>query len=71
MRVRLTQKHAEVIDGVSLEGHRPGDVFDLPAKDAKLLVAEHWAILERRQREKPVEHRRREGDYSRSGPHTS
>src|SRR5687768_6133439 len=29
MKVRLTRKHAERIDGISLEGRSVGDVFDL------------------------------------------
>src|SRR5437660_10762923 len=48
MRVRLTQKLAECIDGVDLSGREVGDVFDAPATDGRLLIAENWAILERR-----------------------
>ena len=43
MRVRLTRKFADQIDGVDLEGYRVGDVLDLPPKEARLLLAEEWA----------------------------
>jgi hypothetical protein len=43
MRVRLTRKLAERIDGVDLSGRRVGDVLDLDPADARLLVAETWA----------------------------
>ena len=48
MRVRLTRKLAQEIDGIDLSGHAVGDVIDLPASDANLLMAEEWAFLERR-----------------------
>jgi hypothetical protein len=44
MRVRLTRRLASCIDGVSLAAHRVGDVFDLPTRDADLLIAEEWAV---------------------------
>jgi len=43
MRVRLTRKLAEAIDGVDLSGHSVGETFDLPRRDARLLIAEGWA----------------------------
>jgi hypothetical protein len=48
MRVRLTRKLAEVIDGVDLSGHSVGETFDLPRRDARLLIAEGWAQRDRR-----------------------
>lgn len=48
MRVRLIRKFAEAIDGVSLEGHHAGDVFDVPEADGRILMAEGWAERERR-----------------------
>ncbi len=48
MRVLLRRKLAECIDGVDLSGRKTGDVFDLPLVDAQLLIAEQWAIAERR-----------------------
>ena len=48
VRVRLTRKLADEIDGVDLTGRRVGDVFDLPTSEARLLLAERWALPERR-----------------------
>lgn len=45
MRVRLTKKLAERIDGVDLSRWRVGQVLDLPLEDARLLLAEQWATL--------------------------
>jgi hypothetical protein len=50
MRVRLTKKYAEMIDGIDLSAHEPGDVFDLERSSARLLVAEGWAVPERRRK---------------------
>lgn len=62
MRVRLTKRFAKVIDGVNLNGHMPGDVLNLPDRDAQILLAEQWAILERREQtgEPPGPERRRQ-----------
>jgi hypothetical protein len=62
MKVRLTRKHAERIDDVDLQGYEVGDVLDLDPREAKLLIAERWAVPERttrdlvtgRQRRPPV-----------------
>jgi hypothetical protein len=48
MRVRLTRKLAERIDGVDLSGRRVGDVLDLDPVEARLLVAETWATAHER-----------------------
>jgi len=48
MKVRLTKKLAEEIDGVDLSHRRAGEIFDLPPQEARLLVAEDWAAPERR-----------------------
>jgi hypothetical protein len=53
MRVRLTRKLAGKIDGVDLKGFQIDDVLDLPSQQARLLIAEEWAILERRASERP------------------
>jgi hypothetical protein len=50
MRVRLTRKLAERIDDIDLTRNRVGDVLDLPAAEARLLVAEEWAISTERRR---------------------
>jgi hypothetical protein len=43
MKVRLTKKLAEMLDGVDLSEHHVGEVFDLPEGEARLIVAEEWA----------------------------
>jgi hypothetical protein len=43
VKVRLTRKLAEMIDGVDLSGRRVGDVLDITRTDADLLIAEGWA----------------------------
>lgn len=54
MRVRLTRKLSDRIDGVDLKQHVVGDVLDVPPLHGHLLLAEEWAILERRERDLPV-----------------
>ena len=44
MRVRLTRRLAEFIDGVDLSNRRVGDVFELPEPAGRLLLAEGWAV---------------------------
>jgi len=44
MRVRLIKKFAEMIDGIDLSGRCVGDLFNLKAKEARLLIAEQWAV---------------------------
>lgn len=64
MKVRLTRKHAERIDGIDLRGREPGDLFDLPPNEARIIVAEGWAIPERRERQTPAGRRRRADDFA-------
>ena len=64
MKVCLTRKHADRIDGIDLSKHRVGDVLDLPAGDAQLIIAEEWAVPDRRFLSGPSEHRRRADDRS-------
>lgn len=45
MRIRLTRKLADCIDGVDLSHYSVGDVLDLPTWEAQLLIAEEWASL--------------------------
>ena len=42
MRVRVTRKFAEQIDGVDLSKVAVGDVIDLPERQARTLIAEGW-----------------------------
>lgn len=73
MKVVLTRKLAESMDGIDVARHQVGDVLDLTPAEARLLVAEEWAIPDRRRergsppagerrRTTPVHHDRR-GDY--------
>jgi len=62
MKVWLTRKYAERIDGVDLSGRHVGDRIDLPQIEAELLVAEQWALLDRRTTSTPVAHERRTDD---------
>lgn len=47
MRVRLTKKLADIIDGIDLTGCAVGDVLNLRAREARILVAEGWAEPQR------------------------
>ena len=49
MRVRLTCKLADEVDGIDLSHHAVGDTFDLPTRDARMLMAEGWVQRDRRQ----------------------
>jgi hypothetical protein len=57
MRVRITRKLAEAIDGVDLSHNRVGEVIELPDSKARLVIAEGWAILERRSKVLPFRKR--------------
>ena len=48
MKVRLVRKLAMMVDGVDLSNHEIGDVLDLPERKGRLLIAEGWAVAERR-----------------------
>ena len=43
MRIRLTRKLADYLDGVDLSACKEGDVVELSDHDAELLIAEGWA----------------------------
>ena len=51
VRVRLTRKLADCLDGVDLTGRHVGDMMNLPSREARLLIAEHWATPAERRRE--------------------
>ena len=53
MKVRLRCVLAEYLDGIDVRNRRAGDVLDLPEPEAHLLIAENWAIEERRERSLP------------------
>ncbi len=51
MRIRLTRKLSERIDGIDISPYCVGQVLDLPAAKARLLVAEEWATTEERRKQ--------------------
>jgi hypothetical protein len=65
MKVRLTRKFSNVLNGIDLSHAHIGDTLDLPARDANLLVAEGWAepadvpVRDRASDRPPRAHRRR------------
>lgn len=67
MKVRLTKKYAERIDDIDLSGREVGDLLELPPPVARLLVAEEWAMPERRERREETSYRRRVEDYPQGG----
>ena len=64
MKVRLVKKLANVMDGIDVSENCIGDVLDLPAEQARVLVAEEWAIAERRYHSSPTRQLRRSDDHS-------
>ena len=64
MQVRLVRKLADRIDGVDLRGHEVDEVFDVSPMDARLLMAEEWAIAERRSVDLPHRVERRSSSHS-------
>jgi hypothetical protein len=68
MKVRLTRKLAPLVDGIDLSNYEVGDVFDLPAEQARLVIAEDWAIPERRTAQNSSSEFRRRADDHRPEP---
>jgi hypothetical protein len=44
MRVQLTKKLAEMLDGIDLSRYAVGDIVEVTRAEAELLIAEGWAI---------------------------
>ena len=59
MRIRLTRKFAERIDGIDLSRRRVGEVIELSVHEARTLVAEGWALPEDESRTGRAVHRNR------------
>lgn len=56
MKVRLTRKFSNLLNGIDLSHFQKGDTLDLPARDAQMLLAEGWAELaERRARDRATD----------------
>ena len=43
MRIQLTRKLAECLNGIDLSRYTVGDVLTVPRREAELLIAEGWA----------------------------
>jgi len=43
MRIRLTRKLADTLDGIDVSNHAAGDILELTRHEAELLIAEGWA----------------------------
>jgi hypothetical protein len=43
MRIRLTRKLAECLNGIDLSHYSVGDTLTVPRREAELLIAEGWA----------------------------
>lgn len=55
--VRLTRKLADAIDGVDLSDHAVGETFRVAVDDARLLVAEEWAVPVEQRTHRSASHR--------------
>jgi hypothetical protein len=44
-RIRLTRKLALMLNGIDVSGLNVGDVMELPASAAEMMVAERWAEM--------------------------
>ncbi len=45
LKVRLTRKLAQIINGIDLSRARAGEELELSTRDAEVLIAEGWAAL--------------------------
>jgi hypothetical protein len=52
MRVRITRQPIGMVQGMSLNYYKPGEVYDLPPSLAEYLVMGKYAIVEMRDRER-------------------
>ena len=62
MKVRITREPTGVVDGMALRYYHVGEAYDIPAVLAEYLVAEGYAAIEMRQRQRssrPRKHERR------------
>jgi hypothetical protein len=61
IRVRLTRKFAQIINGIDLSRAKAGEELDLSARDAQVLIAEGWAALIDKANDKPARRNRKSG----------
>ena len=48
MRVRVVRKLADWVDGIDLSHCTAGDLIDLADRQARIMIAERWAVFARR-----------------------
>ena len=63
MKIRLTRKLADLLNGIDLSKAREGETLDLSEREARLLLAEGWAEYDggnqpRHQADEPARKRR-------------
>ena len=46
MKIRLTRKYSQQLNGIDLTHAHEGDTLDLPSREADMLMAEGWAVAE-------------------------
>jgi hypothetical protein len=54
MVVCLVRKLANCLDGVDVSPYGVGDIVDFPERQARLLLAEGWAVVDRRRESLPL-----------------
>jgi hypothetical protein len=66
MKVRITRQPHGVVDGMSLEYYHAGEAYEITAELAEYLVAEGFASIEMRQRQRSSRQRTNDRRRSRS-----
>lgn len=59
MKVRLTRKFSNKLNGIDLTEAQKGDTLDLSPRDAEILLAEGWAEAANPERDKATDRPRR------------
>jgi hypothetical protein len=58
VKVRLTRKFANILNGIDLSHVRAGEDVELEAREAQMLIAEGWANAPDRGADRPTRRRR-------------
>jgi hypothetical protein len=66
MRVRITREPAGVVDGMALRYYHAGEAYEVPSVLAEYLVAEGYAAIEMRYRQRSSRPRKNERRQSQS-----
>ena len=59
VKVRLTRKFANILNGIDLSRVRAGEDVELEAREAQMLIAEGWAKAPDQAADRPARRRRR------------